>query len=196
VSEGDRPYLILCDFAEVINGKLYVMGAGVDQVVMIGAPANLALGIMLSIPWAETNTPQQVKVQLVTEDGEVLPGADGEPFSIEGPCRGRSSAGDEARPSIQRSVGRAPASDVATGRWLPLRTQLERPSCRNCFFPGRQWRDIVTMSQITSITRNPTQVRFIPTGSSAKAGRVSLAPINFGAPGKRPTAKSNKRRSS
>lgn len=81
--ESSNPALLLCDFAEVINGKLYIMGAGISH-VMADQPVSLALAVMLSIPWQQTNRAQRLHVSLVDEDGKPLPGTEDEPFAIDG----------------------------------------------------------------------------------------------------------------
>jgi hypothetical protein len=68
--------MLLCDAAESIGGKLYILGGGWSQVgIPLGAPMNMALAVKLSIPWDQTNRPINVRATLVTEDGQpvVLP---------------------------------------------------------------------------------------------------------------------------
>lgn len=60
--------LLLCDFAEVLNGKIYIMGAGWDR-VMGGMPINAALAILIQVPWEQTNQRHSIAMRLVTEDG-------------------------------------------------------------------------------------------------------------------------------
>lgn len=77
------PLLILCDWAEVINGKLYIMGAGWSRV-----PANRQIGaavaVMWKIPWAHANEPQAISLRLVTDDGQPVNGPDDKPIMMEG----------------------------------------------------------------------------------------------------------------
>lgn len=76
--------MLLCDFAESINGKLYIQGAGWNQ-LLAGQPAAIALAILLEIPWDETNQPHDIKVQLLNEDAEpVTPVGAPVPLLIEG----------------------------------------------------------------------------------------------------------------
>ena len=64
--------MLLCDFAEEVNGKLYVMGGGWSRVVMMGPgdSLNMALAIKLSVPWIESNRRHSVMIRLLTETFE------------------------------------------------------------------------------------------------------------------------------
>lgn len=62
--------LLLCDSAEAVNGKLYVMGGGWNMLFAAGSPVRVGLAILIAVPWDETNTPRQLRIDLVTSDGE------------------------------------------------------------------------------------------------------------------------------
>jgi hypothetical protein len=64
--------LILCDFAEIINGKLYMQGGGIDRVVA-DAPVQFCLALLLPIGWNETNRQHEIEISLETEDGQPFP---------------------------------------------------------------------------------------------------------------------------
>jgi hypothetical protein len=64
--------LLLCDSAEAINGKLYIMGGGWNILFAPGTPVRIALGILLAVPWNETNQRRQLRIELLTSDGEVV----------------------------------------------------------------------------------------------------------------------------
>jgi len=58
--------MMLADFAQVINGKLYIMGGGWS---IIGpAPSPSALAIKIEVPWNETNRKHNLKVELLNSD--------------------------------------------------------------------------------------------------------------------------------
>jgi hypothetical protein len=59
--------LLLADFAQVAEGKLSVLGAG-WTFKGIGTP--MALGIILEVPWSETNKPHPWNMRLVDADGQ------------------------------------------------------------------------------------------------------------------------------
>jgi hypothetical protein len=86
--------ILLCDAAEAINGKLYVLGGGWS---LTGpAPALSALAIKLDVPWTEANRKILVLIELVD--------ADSQPFVVQDPL-------GEPQPikiGIEVEVGRPP----------------------------------------------------------------------------------------
>lgn len=58
--------LLLADWAEVLNGKLYVMGGGWTETGP--APGPSALALIVEVPWDETNRKHTVKFQLMDGD--------------------------------------------------------------------------------------------------------------------------------
>ncbi len=68
-------FLILADRAEGINGKLYLMGGGWQELYVSDfdhpAPVSLAVGVL--VPWNATNQDHTLKVYLEHEDGTRLP---------------------------------------------------------------------------------------------------------------------------
>jgi len=63
--------LLLCDWAEVVNGKLYIMGAGWSR-VLITQPVTVAVAILIKVPWAQTNQRHTLKFTIANEDGQPL----------------------------------------------------------------------------------------------------------------------------
>jgi hypothetical protein len=66
---------ILCNHAEAVNNLLYIAGGGIEIVfVQPGASppyvCNLGIGIMVTVPWNETNKQHMVEVELISEDGQ------------------------------------------------------------------------------------------------------------------------------
>lgn len=81
----EPPVMILCDWAEVLNGKLYVMGGGIEVIWSIpGAATMLSIGLLIRVGWNDTNRQMKLRVGLLNEDGAALPGPDGQPFAIMG----------------------------------------------------------------------------------------------------------------
>jgi hypothetical protein len=72
-------WLILADFAEVIGGKLYLMGGGWEAIGGDALPITRALGIAVGVrvPWAETNQRHTVEIEVQDEDGLQLARIDG-----------------------------------------------------------------------------------------------------------------------
>ncbi len=58
--------VMLADFAQAVNGKLYIMGGGWS---IIGpGPSPSALAIKIEVPWTETNRSHELKVELLDSD--------------------------------------------------------------------------------------------------------------------------------
>lgn len=68
-------FLLLADRAEVLNGKLYMMGGAWDRQYInnIEAPVSLSIVIGVLVPWNLTNEPHQLDIRIVDEDGNTIP---------------------------------------------------------------------------------------------------------------------------
>jgi hypothetical protein len=63
--------LILCDAAQESGGKLHVLGGGwTHAATPRGTPFNLALGLVIQVPWDRTNEKHTIRALLLTDDGE------------------------------------------------------------------------------------------------------------------------------
>lgn len=62
--------LLLCDFAEAVNGKLYVMGGGWNVLFAPGQPVTMSVAAVIAVPWDQTNRKHELALELLTEDGE------------------------------------------------------------------------------------------------------------------------------
>jgi hypothetical protein len=62
--------LLLSDFAEAVNGKLYVMGGGWNVLFAGGQPFNTSLAVLVVVPWDQTNRRHDLTIELLTDDGE------------------------------------------------------------------------------------------------------------------------------
>lgn len=58
--------MILADFAEVVAGKLYIMGGGWS--IMGPRPAQSAIAIKIEVPWTEANHKHEVRLELLDGD--------------------------------------------------------------------------------------------------------------------------------
>jgi hypothetical protein len=67
-------YLLVADRAEVVNGKLYLMGGGWDRLQPPSFPHRLTLGIALGvrIPVFESEDQHVVDIDLLHEDKRIL----------------------------------------------------------------------------------------------------------------------------
>ncbi len=58
--------LMLADFAEAVNGKLYIMGGGWSLTGPLPSPS--AIAIKIEVPWNETNQRHNLKLELMDSD--------------------------------------------------------------------------------------------------------------------------------
>jgi hypothetical protein len=68
---------ILCNHAEAVNNLLYIAGGGIDVTYVpqgSGPPyvCNVGLGLMVTVPWEQTNQQHTVEVELISEDGQAV----------------------------------------------------------------------------------------------------------------------------
>ena len=68
-------FLLLADRAEVLNGKLYMMGGAWDrrQVRDIASPVSLTIVIGVLVPWNLTNEQHRLTIRIEDEDGAMIP---------------------------------------------------------------------------------------------------------------------------
>lgn len=104
-------WIILCDFAEVINGKLYIQGGGWSRLnlnVVAGQGVSVYIAGKVLVPWTDTNQRRSLKVSLVDADGaQVL--IDEKPIAIDG----------------EFEVGRPPGLPPGTEIDVPLSFRFE-----------------------------------------------------------------------
>jgi hypothetical protein len=103
-------FLLLCDFAEEINGKLYIMGGGWSRFTIQQPEASMAIAAKLLVPWTDANRQHAILVRLVTEDGEPVPDADGQPVELSG------------KMEVGRPAGLPPGTDLD----VPIVFRIER----------------------------------------------------------------------
>ncbi len=59
--------MLLCDAAQAINGKLYILGGGWN---MTGPdPSPSAIALQIDVPWDLANTRHTLRLDLLTDDG-------------------------------------------------------------------------------------------------------------------------------
>ena len=94
---------VLCDAAQVAEGKLYILGGGWS----LSGPGAFthALALKVTIPWGEANQPHRLDAVLVDEDGQDV------------------AVGDPPQPvafSSEFEVGRPPGLPAGTPLDLPM----------------------------------------------------------------------------
>lgn len=104
--------LILADFAEAINGKLYIMGGGWS--ITKPEPGPMALALKLEVPWNEANMRHSLLIELVDADGQPVMTApdDGEP--------------QPTKVQVEFEVGRPPGLTPGTPLDMPLAVNIQR----------------------------------------------------------------------
>jgi hypothetical protein len=67
-------WLILADHAEVLGGKLYLMGGGWDVFTAgaFPAPKHAAIAVAFQVPWNETNQRHNVEIEIADQDGRSI----------------------------------------------------------------------------------------------------------------------------
>jgi hypothetical protein len=74
-------FLLLCDRAEALNGKLYTLGGGWNTLRFGELPATFpfSIGLAIDVPWDATNQRHELRIHVEGPDGERL----GDPFEVE-----------------------------------------------------------------------------------------------------------------
>lgn len=60
--------MLLCDSAEAVNGKLYILGGGWS--ITGPNPAPMAIAIKIEVPWDEANKRHRFQLALLDSDGK------------------------------------------------------------------------------------------------------------------------------
>lgn len=100
--DGFEITALLCDAAQVVGGKLFILGGGWDRILNPSQPTSMALALVIHVPWNRANERHQVTAALVTEDsGPVRPQPAADPIRVEGQFE------------IGRPVGTRPGSSLS-----------------------------------------------------------------------------------
>lgn len=67
-----RAQLLLCDYAQISDGKLHIIGGGIDRISGPGLPPGFTVAIHMQIPWDKANQPIPFTLELLTEDGRAV----------------------------------------------------------------------------------------------------------------------------
>jgi hypothetical protein len=78
--EAIRAQILLCDAAQVIADKFYILGGGWTYLwIAPGTPQYVVAAIDIIVPWNLGNRRLQVSLDLITEDGEQVMAFDSPP---------------------------------------------------------------------------------------------------------------------
>ena len=106
--------LILADHARVSEGKLDVLGAG--WTLAGPDPVTMGIGVLIEVPWDQTNRRHAMVVRLLGEDGQLTR------------CRRRTAGARGIEAHTEFEVGRPPG--VAAGTPSRSRSRSTWPRCR------------------------------------------------------------------
>lgn len=130
-------FIMVCDYAEALNGKLYIMGGAWDRLTVRKVPTEprpLSLALSLVIPWSATNMPHSIRVELSPE----APPDNG--LTIEGTVEtGRPPGVKRGTPLRSVAVFNSLVSFGTPGRQTIRTFMNERPGPRTYF-------DVIVMS--------------------------------------------------
>jgi Family of unknown function (DUF6941) len=115
---------MLCDYAEAVNGKLYVMGGGWNVAFAAGQPMNAALAILVIVPWDRTNQKHELHVELVDEDGNLV-----------------EVQGQEVRFTGEFELGRPPGIKPGTSLNAPFAWNLQGLQLQQGSYEWKLWID-------------------------------------------------------
>ena len=77
--------LVLCDAAESVNAKLYILGGGWSRIQLRGTPIRVVVAVIFLIPAAEAGT-HAIDLELLDSNEERVETDDG-PFIARGPMQ-------------------------------------------------------------------------------------------------------------
>jgi hypothetical protein len=100
--------MLLCDAAQEVGGKLYVLGGGFSVVnALPGGLTNLALAVKINVPWDQTNRKVKIEAALMTDDGDRVD-------------LGAGPIGAAGEFEVGRPPGVKPGSDIGVPLALPF----------------------------------------------------------------------------
>lgn len=95
---------MLCDHAQVADGKLFINGGGISRFYGPGLPPSTTIAALLLVPWDQTNEPIEIDLQLLDADGQAV----------------KDNMGVEIRIKAQTEVGRPPGMEKGISIDLPI----------------------------------------------------------------------------
>jgi hypothetical protein len=128
-TEPTIEFLILADHVEAINGKLYMMGGGIENygVLDFGAPIIVGFAVSIQVPWHATNRQHTVSVSIQSSDGIALGGLDGQ-FSV-----GRPPTIEDGASQRTMIAAKMPLTLPAPGTYVVLASINGQPGTRVTF---------------------------------------------------------------
>jgi hypothetical protein len=115
-----RVDIMLADFAEVHQNKLFITGAGINLMMIPPIEPyrlNFGVGITIAVPWTATNQNHRLRIALVDRDEQVIP-------ITQTPPGVTVQEGDEGVIGGNFNVGRAASMEVGEDSILPMAFQF------------------------------------------------------------------------
>src|SRR4249919_2516283 len=116
---------MLCDYAQVAQGKLFISGAGIN---LVGAQSvepphqiNIWVAAIITVPWTATNQVHHLVVAVEDQDGHRIH----LPVEVAGGMQLRE--GEEGTLSADFNVGRAPTMATGEDSLVPFVFPLNAP---------------------------------------------------------------------
>lgn len=113
--------VIICDYAQVNSGKLYITGAAGNLLTTASAeaphPISAWAGILITLPWQAHNQAHRLVISLVDGDGRKVPIA-------AAPSSAQVPAADEGSVVAQFNAGKSPIMQVGDESLMPLAIPL------------------------------------------------------------------------
>ena len=75
---GVEATMLLCDSAQAVNGKLYILGGGWSLIAKVVPRFNMSLAVKLTVPWSRSNEKIHFEATLVTDQGQAVQQEDAE----------------------------------------------------------------------------------------------------------------------
>ena len=75
--------MLLCDSAQAVGGKLYILGGGWTMLAKVQPRARMSLAVKLSVPWSRANERIHVEAVLITDQGAEVMVAEDQPIRAE-----------------------------------------------------------------------------------------------------------------
>src|SRR5437870_5213876 len=76
--------MLLCDGAQAVGGKLFILGGGWSILAKVQPRANMALAVKLTVPWSRANERIHIAAALITDQGGEVTQAEDQPVRAEG----------------------------------------------------------------------------------------------------------------
>jgi hypothetical protein len=112
-TEGFKLTVLLCDAAQVVGSKLYVLGGGWSRVLAVQTTVPMTLAVVIAIPWLQANQQFDLLIRLLDDNNRPVT-IPGQPGPVE--VRGQLEAGRP--PGL--SAGTPLDSSLAVAFALPL----------------------------------------------------------------------------